>query len=81
MSKELPISNYEDTLTFSGGFTSVRAYDIDQVDSLCIQTPYCLRMAWKREHDDLCPMWGGDFSNATSGDGEERESFDHDYGY
>lgn len=65
--KTLPISDYQDAVQLSAGFSAVRAYDPDQVDGQCIQTPYCLDHEWAGYHSDVCPV----FQDNSHGFGED----------
>lgn len=60
-----PLSTYEDAVRIGKGFSAVRAYDPDQVDSKCIQAPSCSRRSGFGigDHDDFCPMFS-DYSSA-----------------
>lgn len=52
-----PLAGYEDAARIGKTFHAVRAYDPDQVDGLCIQTPDCeYRGGGIYGHGTFCPM-------------------------
>lgn len=63
--RNIPIASYEDVVSLGKGFSAVRAYDVDQVDGLCIQAPACSSRSGQGigNHDDFCPMFS-DYSCA-----------------